>query len=89
MLTGTLRYRPVVLVLWAIVALLNTSPQTETNEAAIETLLIGQLYTVLGQADGEGRCEENNQRNPVLCVRNRQGVERWKKKEVETKQSKH
>ena len=32
-----------------------TSPQTETNEAAIETLLSGQLYTVLGQADGEGR----------------------------------
>ena len=32
-----------------------TSPQTETNEAAIETLLSGQLYTVLGQADDEGR----------------------------------
>jgi cytochrome c-type biogenesis protein CcmF len=32
-----------------------TSPPTETNEAAIETLLSGQLYTVLGQADGEGR----------------------------------
>ncbi|HEU0284675.1 MAG TPA: heme lyase CcmF/NrfE family subunit [Sphingomicrobium sp.] len=32
-----------------------TSPQTETNEAAIETLVSGQLYAVLGQADGEGR----------------------------------
>ena len=32
-----------------------TSPRTETNEAAIETLLSGQLYTVLGQSDGEGR----------------------------------
>ena len=32
-----------------------TSPPTETNEAAIKTLLNGQLYTVLGQADGEGR----------------------------------
>ena len=31
------------------------SPQTETNEAAIETLVSGQLYAVLGQADGEGR----------------------------------
>jgi cytochrome c-type biogenesis protein CcmF len=32
-----------------------TSPPTETNEAAIETLLSGQLYTVLGQPDREGR----------------------------------
>jgi cytochrome c-type biogenesis protein CcmF len=32
-----------------------TSPPTETNEAAIKTLLSGQLYTVLGQPDGEGR----------------------------------
>jgi cytochrome c-type biogenesis protein CcmF len=32
-----------------------TSPPTETNEAAIKTLLNGQLYTVLGQADTEGR----------------------------------
>ena len=32
-----------------------TSPPTETNEAAIKTLLNGQLYTVLGQADAEGR----------------------------------
>jgi cytochrome c-type biogenesis protein CcmF len=32
-----------------------TSPPTETNEAAIKTLLSGQLYTVLGQADAEGR----------------------------------
>ena len=32
-----------------------TNPPTETNEAAIKTLLNGQLYTVLGQADGEGR----------------------------------
>jgi cytochrome c-type biogenesis protein CcmF len=32
-----------------------TSPPTETNEAAIKTLLNGQLYAVLGQADTEGR----------------------------------
>ena len=32
-----------------------TNPPTETNEAAIKTLLNGQLYTVLGQADTEGR----------------------------------
>ena len=32
-----------------------TSPPTETNEAAIKTLLNGQLYTVLGQSDAEGR----------------------------------
>ena len=32
-----------------------TNPPTETNEAAIKTLLNGQLYTVLGQADAEGR----------------------------------
>jgi len=32
-----------------------TSPPTETNEAAIQTLLAGQLYTVLGPSDDEGR----------------------------------
>ena len=32
-----------------------SNPPTETNEAAIATLLRGQLYTVLGPADGEGR----------------------------------
>jgi len=32
-----------------------TDPPTETNEAAIQTVLGGQLYTVLGQADQEGR----------------------------------
>ena len=32
-----------------------TDPPTETNEAAIETTLTGQLYTVLGKPDGEGR----------------------------------
>ena len=32
-----------------------TSPPTETNEAAIKTLLNGQLYTVLGETDAEGR----------------------------------
>ena len=32
-----------------------TDPPTETNEAAIQTLLSGQLYTVLGKADHEGR----------------------------------
>ena len=32
-----------------------TSPATETNEAAIQTLLGGQLYTVLGPSDDEGR----------------------------------
>jgi cytochrome c-type biogenesis protein CcmF len=32
-----------------------TDPPTETNEAAIDTLLSGQLYTVLGKADEEGR----------------------------------
>ena len=32
-----------------------TDPPTETNEAAIETVLSGQLYTVLGQPAGDGR----------------------------------
>ena len=32
-----------------------TSPPTETNEAAIQTMLAGQLYTVLGPSDDEGR----------------------------------
>jgi cytochrome c-type biogenesis protein CcmF len=31
------------------------SPATETSEAAIATVLDGQLYTVVGKADGEGR----------------------------------
>jgi cytochrome c-type biogenesis protein CcmF len=32
-----------------------TDPPTETNEAAIATMLGGQLYTVVGKPDGEGR----------------------------------
>jgi cytochrome c-type biogenesis protein CcmF len=32
-----------------------TDPPTETNESAIRTLLGGQLYTVIGKPDGEGR----------------------------------
>ncbi len=32
-----------------------TDPPTETNEAAIETMLSGQLYTVVGRSDAEGR----------------------------------
>jgi cytochrome c-type biogenesis protein CcmF len=32
-----------------------SAPPTETSEAAIATRLDGQLYTVLGKADGEGR----------------------------------
>ncbi|MGS1017598.1 heme lyase CcmF/NrfE family subunit [Allosphingosinicella humi] len=32
-----------------------SSPPTETSEAAIATRLDGQLYTVLGRSDGEGR----------------------------------
>jgi len=32
-----------------------TDPPTETNEAAIDTLLNGQLYTVVGKSDAEGR----------------------------------
>jgi cytochrome c-type biogenesis protein CcmF len=32
-----------------------TDPPTETNEAAIKTVLSGQLYTVVGQSDPEGR----------------------------------
>jgi cytochrome c-type biogenesis protein CcmF len=32
-----------------------TDPATETNEAAIETMLGGQLYTVIGKPDGDGR----------------------------------
>ena len=32
-----------------------TDPPTETNEAAIDTMLGGQLYTVIGKPDGEGR----------------------------------
>ena len=32
-----------------------TDPMTETNEAAIQTVLGGQLYTVIGKSDGAGR----------------------------------
>ena len=32
-----------------------TDPPTETNEAAIKTVMRGQLYTVIGQSDAEGR----------------------------------
>ena len=32
-----------------------TDPPTETNEAAIATMFGGQLYTVVGKPDGEGR----------------------------------
>ena len=32
-----------------------SNPPTETNEAAIKTVLAGQLYTVVGQSDTEGR----------------------------------
>ena len=32
-----------------------TDPPTETNEAAIATMLGGQLYTVIGKPDGQGR----------------------------------
>jgi cytochrome c-type biogenesis protein CcmF len=32
-----------------------SDPPTETNEAAIRTLLDGQLYTVLGRQEGDGR----------------------------------
>ncbi len=32
-----------------------TSPPTPTSEADIATLLDGQLYTVIGQQDGQGR----------------------------------
>ncbi len=32
-----------------------TSPPTETNEAAIATVLGGQLYSVIGQPDAQGR----------------------------------
>jgi cytochrome c-type biogenesis protein CcmF len=32
-----------------------TDPPTETNEAAIDTMLGGQLYTVIGKPDGDGR----------------------------------
>jgi cytochrome c-type biogenesis protein CcmF len=32
-----------------------TDPPTETNEAAIKTVMSGQLYTVIGQSDPEGR----------------------------------
>ncbi|MEO8547882.1 MAG: heme lyase CcmF/NrfE family subunit [Sphingomicrobium sp.] len=32
-----------------------TDPPTETNESAIATMLGGQLYTVVGKPDGEGR----------------------------------
>jgi cytochrome c-type biogenesis protein CcmF len=32
-----------------------TDPPTETNEAAIKTVMRGQLYTVVGQSDAQGR----------------------------------
>jgi cytochrome c-type biogenesis protein CcmF len=32
-----------------------TSPPTPTSEAAIATVLDGQLYTVIGEQDGQGR----------------------------------
>ncbi|MGP1283690.1 MAG: heme lyase CcmF/NrfE family subunit [Parasphingopyxis sp.] len=34
-----------------------SSPQTETNEAAIRTAWNGQLYTVIGSSDGAGRSQ--------------------------------
>jgi len=32
-----------------------SDPPTETNEAAIDTVLYGQLYTVIGRPDEDGR----------------------------------
>ena len=45
-----------------------TSPPTETNEAAIETLLNGQLYTVIGQADAEGRWQLRLWWKPIVTL---------------------
>lgn len=36
-----------------------TAPVTQTSEAAIATLPMGQLYTVLGKGDDEGRWQLN------------------------------
>jgi cytochrome c-type biogenesis protein CcmF len=45
-----------------------TDPPTETNEAAIETLLNGQLYTVVGKPDEEGRWQLRLWWKPLLTL---------------------
>ena len=61
----------------------DVAPEGVTVVAAFHTVGAPEL------ADREGRSEENNQRDPVFIVSYCQRVERWKKKEVETKQSQH
>jgi cytochrome c-type biogenesis protein CcmF len=46
-----------------------STPVTTTNEAAISTMIDGQLYTVLGQGDGQGRYQLRLWWKPfVTCI---------------------
>jgi cytochrome c-type biogenesis protein CcmF len=45
-----------------------TDPPTETNEAAIETVLSGQLYTVMGKATGDGRWQLRLWWKPMITL---------------------
>ncbi|HZB68742.1 MAG TPA: heme lyase CcmF/NrfE family subunit, partial [Sphingomicrobium sp.] len=45
-----------------------TDPVTETNEAAIDTMLSGQLYTVIGKPDGEGRWQLRLWWKPIVTL---------------------
>jgi cytochrome c-type biogenesis protein CcmF len=45
-----------------------TDPPTETNEAAIDTVINGQLYTVVGRADAEGRWQLRLWWKPLITL---------------------
>jgi cytochrome c-type biogenesis protein CcmF len=45
-----------------------TDPPTETNEAAIDTMLDGQLYTVVGRPDEDGRWQLNLWWKPLITL---------------------
>jgi cytochrome c-type biogenesis protein CcmF len=45
-----------------------TDPPTQTTESAIETVLSGQLYTVLGQAAGDGRWQLRLWWKPLITL---------------------
>ncbi|HUG45569.1 MAG TPA: heme lyase CcmF/NrfE family subunit [Sphingomicrobium sp.] len=45
-----------------------TDPPTETSEAAIETVMSGQLYTVVGRATGDGRWQLRLWWKPLITL---------------------
>jgi cytochrome c-type biogenesis protein CcmF len=45
-----------------------TDPPTQTTESAIETVLSGQLYTVIGQAAGDGRWQLRLWWKPLITL---------------------